>query len=482
MSQPRPDVEQWGIFEAALQGPSDGNPFMEVDFGATFRFQHRTIKVNGFYDGDGLYRVRFMPDVVGEWSYTTYSSRPELDGEAGTFLCVTPSASNHGPVRVRSTFHFAYADDTSYFPVGTTCYAWNHQGDALEEQTLQTLRQAPFNKLRMCVFPKHYAFSRNEPVYHPFEGQSPDNWDFTRFNPAFFRHLEQRIWDLMQLGIEADLILFHPYDRWGYSSMPFEVNERYLRYLVSRLWAYRNIWWSMANEYDLMKSKSMQDWDRFFQIVQEGDPAQHLRSIHNCMGFYDHRKPWVTHCSVQHSDLTQVATWREQYHKPVVVDECCYEGNIQRTWGNIPAAEMVKRFWEGFARGGYVGHGETYRHPEDILWWSKGGVLHGESPQRIAFLRKIWEEGPAKGVNPAGMNWNNTARVGQDPDYYLQYFGIHAPAVWELDLPEGKTYQADIIDTWEMTVSPAEGTFSGKTIIELPGKSYIALRLQAVQS
>ena len=33
--------------------------------------------------------------------------------------------------------------------------------------------------------------------------------------------------------------------------------------------AYRNVWWSLANEYDLMRTKTMADWDRFFRIVQE---------------------------------------------------------------------------------------------------------------------------------------------------------------------------------------------------------------------
>ncbi|MCZ2151499.1 MAG: hypothetical protein LC126_27470 [Bryobacterales bacterium] len=28
---------------------------------------------------------------------------------------------------------------------------------------------APFNKMRMCIFPKSYAFNENEPVYYPFE-------------------------------------------------------------------------------------------------------------------------------------------------------------------------------------------------------------------------------------------------------------------------------------------------------------------------
>lgn len=45
-------VEQWGLFDIALQGPSEGNPFVDVNLFAQFRQGDRTIRVNGFYDGD----------------------------------------------------------------------------------------------------------------------------------------------------------------------------------------------------------------------------------------------------------------------------------------------------------------------------------------------------------------------------------------------------------------------------------------------
>src|SRR5579875_2288288 len=67
-------VEQWGLFEAAFKGPADGNPFQEVTLRATFTQEHRTVTVNGFYDGDGAYRIRFMPDMTGSWTYLTTSS------------------------------------------------------------------------------------------------------------------------------------------------------------------------------------------------------------------------------------------------------------------------------------------------------------------------------------------------------------------------------------------------------------------------
>jgi hypothetical protein len=72
-------------------------------------------------------------------------------------------------VRVANRHHFRYADGTRYINIGTTAYVWNLQGDALEEETLATLAAAPFTKIRMCVFPKHYRYNENEPERYPFK-------------------------------------------------------------------------------------------------------------------------------------------------------------------------------------------------------------------------------------------------------------------------------------------------------------------------
>ena len=56
-----------------------------------------------------------------------------------------------------------------------------------------------------------------------------EQWDFARFDPAFWRHFERRVGQLRDLGIEADLILFHPYDRWGFATMDAESDDRYLQ-------------------------------------------------------------------------------------------------------------------------------------------------------------------------------------------------------------------------------------------------------------
>ncbi len=162
-----PSVKQWDIFEISLPGTSHGNPFMDVQLSARFSLGTSTVEVAGFYDGNGIYRVRFMPDRQGSWHYTTRSSRPELDGKTGDFIVVAPGAGNHGPVHVANTYHFAYADATPFRPLGTTAYNWVHMADPLEEQTLTTLRLRPSTRFACAFFPN----TMSEPRM---------NWRFTR--------------------------------------------------------------------------------------------------------------------------------------------------------------------------------------------------------------------------------------------------------------------------------------------------------------
>jgi hypothetical protein len=452
VAQTTSSIEKWGVFEIILDGTSQGNPFTDVTLSAEFSNGNKIYNPEGFYDGNGVYKIRFMPTQIGSWNYVTKSNNKELDGKKGTFTCIEASNNNHGPVSARNTYYLAYADGTPYFQIGTTCYAWAHQGEQMEQQTLKTLAKAPFNKMRMCIFPKDYEYNKNEPVYYPFEGEPLKNWDFTRFNPEFWQHFEGRILDLQRMGIEADIILFHTYDRWGFESMDKDSDDRYIRYAVARLSAFRNVWWSLANEFDFMPDKEEADWDRFFQIIQKHDPYQHLRGIHNGSRWYDHNKPWVTHASIQTSDMAGGLRFREQYQKPVIYDECKYEGNIPSGWGQLAPEQMVKYFWQGTLSGCYVGHGETYLHPEDLLWWAKGGVLRGKSPERIAFLKDFLSKHPPfEELKPMGDDQGNFV-LAIPGKLYLVY-GQTAGNT-SLDLAGETPYKIDAIDTWNMTELP----------------------------
>ncbi|TDD16051.1 DUF4038 domain-containing protein [Nonomuraea diastatica] len=312
----------------------------------------------------------------------------------------------------------------------------------------------------MCVLPT----MKMDPPLVPFAGTDPDGLDFDRYNPAFFRHFERRVGDLRDIGVEADIILFDPNDRGyrGFANMGRERDRAYLRYVVARLGAYRNVWWSLANEYNFNRAKTVDDWDDLLRFVRQIDPHERLLSIHNGNrmwekgNIYDFSKPWISHQSIQHWDTTLTTEWLDKVGKPAVLDEISYEGNLGRRWGNITGQELVRRFWECATRGGYPGHGESYVNNGDRAWLSRGGTLYGESPSRIGFLRTIMESVTDKQT--------------------LRYLGRHQPATVSLDLPS-RPHHVEVIDTWNMTITPISGVFEGSVRIGLPGRPYLALRI-----
>src|SRR4030043_124520 len=94
------ETEQWDIFELTLNGPLAGNPFVDVKLSAEFTQGTEIFKPDGFYDGNGIYKVRFMPNATGNWTYITRTNRSELGGRKGGFTCTKAGPGNHGPVRV----------------------------------------------------------------------------------------------------------------------------------------------------------------------------------------------------------------------------------------------------------------------------------------------------------------------------------------------------------------------------------------------
>lgn len=500
-------VKCWDYFEKEFKGKTEGNPFTDYIITGVFESALETKEVEGFYDGNGKYVIRFMPSFEGEYSYKICGSFSDEVYE-GSFECVKAEKGNHGPVSVKDTYHFAYADGTPYYSIGTTCYVWNLQNDKLISETLKSLEKSGFNKIRFCVFPKHYVYNLHEPRSYPFEGTPMDhkvltvknfmeynheaegnNWDFSRFNPEHFRHIEKCILKLQKLGVEADIIVYHPYDRWGFSNLPAAVETRYMKYLINRFSAFRNVWWSMANEFDLLPNRQDTDWDHYGNFFMKNDPYNHLRSVHNCLRLYDHSKDWVTHVSYQRMDLYKTAedtdSLREKYHKPVVLDEIAYEGNIQCGWGDITGEEMVRRFCEGIFRGGYPGHGETYLSDDNILWWSHGGKLKGESHKRVKFLLSILRETPGYGLKYVRKEWDCVSAVPENDEiaaetgYRIDYFSFMRPGFREFDFKDDCEYEAEIIDTWNMTIKKV-GTFKGSFRIDLPTKQYLAIRIKKV--
>jgi hypothetical protein len=88
--------------------------------------------------------------------------------------------------------------------------------------------------------------------------------------------------------------------------------------------------------------------------------------------------------------------------------------------------------------------------------------LHGEAWKRIAFMCKLKEDAGTRGLEPVGHNDESPwSRVSGDRDVGGRvswiYLGAHQPNQWTTDPPtDGGQYQVDLIDTWALTVAPAE--------------------------
>lgn len=96
---------KWSKVEIPLQGPqtsvmdAEQNPF-EIAVDVTFTGPHdRSFTLPAFYDGDGeggdsgnVWKVRFSPDAVGRWRFSSASTEASLAGYRGTFIVEEPAA------------------------------------------------------------------------------------------------------------------------------------------------------------------------------------------------------------------------------------------------------------------------------------------------------------------------------------------------------------------------------------------------------
>ncbi len=505
-------MRQYEMCEITIPGVVPKDAYAMAAPEAVFSCGDHCHKVKGFAAGEDTYKVRFLPDVPGTWEYQV-SGVVTAEGT----LEVEPAAEgSHGKVSAVDT-HFEYQDGTYCYPFGTTIYALVHQSEELYEQTMETLENAPFNKIRFCVFPKHYDFNHNEPRFYAFEKDEECNWDVNRPCFAYWDMLEDAILRLQKMGTECDLILFHPYDRWGFSSLPEEQNMIYLDYLLRRLAAMPNVWWSMSNEYDLVPFKTLEHWEHIEEYLADNDPYHHLLGNHNCFKFWDHTRKNITHASIQSKMLSRISEWRKVYGKPVCIDECCYEGNIIHPWGSISGREMTYRFWRVVVTGGYCTHGETFYSDDEVLWWARGGKLKGESPARIGFLRDLVNELPGpiepiphfmeaflfmseedkgnmlKAAPPEQAFFAKAASsfsredelmyMATEPNYaghvgeeaYITFYDTRTNAKGEMNLPEDKQYKLEVIDVWNMTRETVKEGVSGTVQFDLPGREGFAV-------
>ena len=105
--------------------------------------------------------------------------------------------------------------------------------------------------------------------------------------------------------------------------------------------------------------------------------------------------------------------------------------------------------------------------------------------------------GPRAGIDPIDK-WQYPQIGGHAGEYYLIYFGKQQPTNWVFELPkpklsDGIKFKVEILDTWNMTVTPVAGIFvtrkktdytftdADDRSLTLPGKPWLALRIKKAE-
>ncbi len=244
----------WSKFEQPFTSSKDyANPFYEVKkFTVKFTSPTRRVKnVNGFWDGERNWKVRFAPDEKGTWTWESVCSDTANTGlhqVKGSFTCTENKSKlaiyQRGAItHPKGTYHLTHTDGTPFFWAG--CTAWNGTLKSTEQEweTYLTHRAQNGYNVIQFVTTQWRGGDKNSLGQVAFEGSGKIS-----LNPAFFRHLDGKIDKINEHGLVAAPVLL-----WALASvqgrelspgyyLPEEEAILLARYLVARYGGNQVIW------------------------------------------------------------------------------------------------------------------------------------------------------------------------------------------------------------------------------------------------
>ena len=141
----------WVANELVLNAANTySKPFYDVDVDLILTNGAVTYTIPGFWDGDNVWRVRFVCPTAGDWTYETVctdTSDTGLHGIKGALTCTEYNGNldvyKHGFVQTTpDKRYFTYADGTPFFYLGDTHWSLGgEKADMVKKMTDQRVKQ-----------------------------------------------------------------------------------------------------------------------------------------------------------------------------------------------------------------------------------------------------------------------------------------------------------------------------------------------------
>jgi hypothetical protein len=337
-------VKIWERWEQSFTAPASTSPDLEIS-GEFTAPNGKTHNVRGFWDGDSVWKIRLMPDQIGQWKYRI-QTQPRIagvHGQQGEFVCEPNNSSNrfhrHGRIQVSADgFHFEHADGTPFFWLADTL--WNGALLSTEsdwERFLEDRRAKNFTGIQFVATQWRTAYTDAEGLvaYTGFEN--------IELHPAFFRRIEQRLEAVNRHGLLAVPVLLWTLgsEKHNPGRLPEDQAIRLARYMDARFHADHVVYFLPGD--GNYSGANAERWRRIGRAVfpQPGHPPVTLHPQGMQWPFDPFlNEPWVSFFGYQsgHGDDGNTLRWihsgppsekwKLQPHRPVINLEPPYEDHI----------------------------------------------------------------------------------------------------------------------------------------------------------
>ncbi|MBI4658591.1 MAG: DUF4038 domain-containing protein [Verrucomicrobia bacterium] len=275
-------VPKWERFERTFKSAKAyPNPIQEAEFRVVFTSPSgKSRLIYGFWDGGQIWKVRFSPNEVGKWFYSTSCSDTRNTGlhlQSGTFVCTAATGrtrfDQHGPVQVsKNRRHLEHQDGTPFFWLADT--AWNGALLSSPEDWdfyLRERQRQKFTAVQWVATQWRASPGGDREARVAFTGQ-----DRIAVHPEFFRLLDAKADAVNRAGLlNAPVLLW----AIGSGSRP-QVNPGYAlhedqaillaRYMIAR-WGANDAVWILPGDGDYRGPRA-ERWKRIGRALFGDEP------------------------------------------------------------------------------------------------------------------------------------------------------------------------------------------------------------------